>query len=121
LFHRASSVEVSALFFEYGMPFFLSRFDIRPDAKIPSAKKLLSMKVYLVHFRQTPLTFLICPDMVGVLRGKMAPVLRPGVPCQWGKPLWTPRSCSALRFSQLKRQKTKCKSKPRHAAKRGKF
>ncbi len=79
------------------------------------------MKVYLVHFRQTPLTFLICPDMVGVLRGKMAPVLRPGVPCQWGKPLWTPRSCSALRFSQLKRQKTKCKSQPRHAAKRGKF
>ncbi len=34
------------------------------------------MKVYLVHFRQTPLTFLICPDMVGVLRGKMTPVLR---------------------------------------------
>lgn len=48
-------------------------------------KKFLSIKVYLVHFRQTPLTFLIRPDMVGVLRGKMTPGCRLGVILQAGQ------------------------------------
>lgn len=57
------------------------------------------MKVYLVHFPEAPLTFLICCDMLGVLRGN-----------------------DARRFaSRIKRQKTKCKSQPRYGARLGKF
>ena len=44
--------------------------------------------------------------MVGVLRGKMTPVLRPGVLAS-GQALWTPAVDSALRFSQLKKAKDK--------------
>lgn len=43
------------------------------------------MKVYLVHFRRDPLTFLICRDMVGVLRDKMTPGCRQGVILQVGQ------------------------------------
>lgn len=67
------------------------------------------MKVYLVHFRRDPLTFLICCDMVGVLRGKMTPVLRPGVILQKGRaPFETPMMLGAsLLASKGKRQNAK--------------
>ena len=65
--------------------------------------------MYLVHFRQAPLTFLICCDMVGVLHGKMTPVLRPGVILQKGQaPLDAPMMLGAsLLASKGKRQNAK--------------
>lgn len=65
--------------------------------------------MYLVHFPRTPLTFLICCDMVGVLRGKMTPVLRPGVILQKGQaPLDAPVMLGAsLLASKGKRQNAK--------------
>ncbi len=79
---------------------------------MPSPKKLLSRKVYLVHLRQAPLTSLICPCYGGGSSWQDDASATTGVPCQRGKPLWTPQqllgaSLLATEMQKAERQNAK--------------